>query len=79
MLPQEKEKKIKPGNSNKNIYDIILKTSLDAEDEFKLFTYVRKKNIKITMMIDQQARIWGPVVYILFNLVFGYAVSTHPI
>ena len=42
-------------------------------------SYVRKKNIKITMMIDQQARIWGPVVYILFNLVFGYAVSTHPI
>ena len=42
-------------------------------------SYVRKKNIKITMLIDQQARIWGPVVYILFNLVFGYAVSTHPI
>ena len=38
-------KKIKPGNSNKNIYEIISKTSLSEEDEFKLFTYIKKKKM----------------------------------
>ena len=38
-------KKIKPGNSNKNIYEIISKTSLNSEEEFKLFKYVCKKKM----------------------------------
>jgi N-acetylneuraminate synthase len=38
-------KKIKPGNSNKNIYDIISQTCLGEEDEFKLFNYVKKKKL----------------------------------
>ena len=38
-------KKIKPGNSNKNIYEIISKASLSAEDEFKLFNYIKKKKM----------------------------------
>ena len=41
--------------------------------------HVRRKKNKIVEMIDHQARLWGPVVYILFNLVFGDAVSTHPV
>ena len=41
--------------------------------------HVRRKKNKIVEMLDHQARLWGPVVYILFNLIFGYAVSTHPI
>jgi len=38
-------KKIKPGNSNRNIFEIISKTSLNEEQEFKLFNYVRKKKM----------------------------------
>ena len=38
-------KKIRPGNSNKNIYEIISKTSLNEEDEFKLFNYINKKKM----------------------------------
>jgi N-acetylneuraminate synthase len=37
-------KKIKPGNSNKNIYKIIKDCSLNEEDEFKLMNYIKKKN-----------------------------------
>ena len=37
---------IKPGNSNKNIFDIIKKNSLSIENEFKLMNFV-KKNKKI--------------------------------
>ena len=36
-------KKIKPGNSRKNIYEIISKLTLNEEDEYKLFRYVKKK------------------------------------
>ena len=39
----EEAKKIKPGNSNKNIYEIIDRTSLNEEDEYKLFKYIVKK------------------------------------
>jgi len=38
-------KKISPGNSKKNIYEIIKKNSLNEEDEFKLFKYVESKNM----------------------------------
>jgi sialic acid synthase SpsE len=38
-------KKIKPGNSNQNIYSIIEKNSLSEENEFKLFEYVKKKKM----------------------------------
>jgi N-acetylneuraminate synthase len=37
-------KNIKPGNSNKNIYKIIKDCSLNEEDEFKLMSYIKKKN-----------------------------------
>lgn len=39
----EEAKKIKPGNSKKNIYSIINKCSLSESDEKKLFDYVKKK------------------------------------
>ena len=35
-------KKIKPGNSNSSIYQVISKNSLSLEDEYKLFNYVKK-------------------------------------
>ncbi len=38
-------KKIKPGNSNKNIYSIIEKCSLNEEHEYKLFKYVQKNKL----------------------------------
>jgi len=41
----EEAKKIKPGNSNKSIYEIISKTCLNEEDEYKLFKYVNKKKM----------------------------------
>ena len=34
---------IKPGNSNKNIYEIVKKCSLNESDEKKLFDYIKKK------------------------------------
>jgi len=43
MIPQAKL--IKPGNSKRNIFDIIKNSSLSEEDEFKLFTYVEKKSM----------------------------------
>ena len=36
-------KKIKPGNSNRNIFDIIKNCSLNEEEEFKLMNYIKKK------------------------------------
>ena len=36
-------KKIKPGNSNKNIFDIIQNSSLNEEKEFELMKYVKKR------------------------------------
>jgi len=41
----EEAKKIKPGNSNRNIYDIIKDSSLTEEDEYKLFKYINKKKM----------------------------------
>ena len=38
-------KKIKPANSNRNIYDIISETCLNEEDEYKLFNYVKKRKM----------------------------------
>ncbi len=38
-------KKVKPGNSKKNIFSIIKNCSLSEEDEFKLFKYVKSKNM----------------------------------
>lgn len=38
-------KKIKPGNSNKYIYNIISQCSLSEEDEYKLYKYVKKKKL----------------------------------
>ncbi len=36
---------IKPGNSNKSIYDVISKNSLSEEEEYKLFNYTKKKKL----------------------------------
>jgi len=41
----EEAKKIKPGNSNQNIYDIIKTSSLSEENEYKLFKYIKKKKM----------------------------------
>ncbi len=38
-------KKVKPGNSNKNIFSIIKKCSLSEEDEYKLYKYVKSKKM----------------------------------
>ena len=37
---------IKPGNSNKSIYQVIRENSLNLEDEYKLFQYVKRKSLK---------------------------------
>ena len=39
----EEAKKIKPGNSNKNIYKIIKENSLNLNEELKLKKYIEKK------------------------------------
>jgi|TARA_B100000131_G_C18025111_1_gene576122 N-acetylneuraminate synthase len=36
---------IKPGNSKKNIFDIISNSSLNEEDEYKLYKYVKRKKM----------------------------------
>ena len=41
----EEAKKIKPGNSKRNIYNIIEDCSLSAEKEYKLTQYCKKKKI----------------------------------
>lgn len=47
---------IKPGNSNKNIYDIIQTSSLNELDEKKLFNYVKqKKKIIISTPFSKKA------------------------
>ncbi len=38
-------KTIKPGNSNKNIYDIIKNNSLNLDEELELKKYIEKKNL----------------------------------
>jgi N-acetylneuraminate synthase len=38
-------KKVIPGNSKKNIYEIIKNCSLNEEEEYKLFLYVKKKKM----------------------------------
>ena len=49
-------KKIKPGNSNKNIFKIIKECSLNEEDEFKLMNYVKtKKKIFISTPFSMKA------------------------
>ena len=49
-------KKIIPGNSNKSIYKIIKKCSLNEEDEFKLMTYVKsKKRVFISSPFSRKA------------------------
>ena len=37
---------IKPGNSNRSIFEVIKENSLSLEDEFKLFQYTKKKSLK---------------------------------
>ncbi len=49
-------KKITPGNSSKNIYDLISKCSLSEENEYKLMKYVqRKKRIFISTPFSRKA------------------------
>ncbi len=37
---------IKPGNSNKSIFQVIKENSLSLEDEYKLFQYTKKKSLR---------------------------------
>ncbi len=39
-------RKIRPGNSKKNIFQIIKSTSLNEEEEYKLMLYVKKKKME---------------------------------
>ena len=48
-------KKIKPGNSNKNIYKIIKDCSLNEEDEFKLMNYIKKNKVFISTPFSLKA------------------------
>ena len=49
-------KKTIPGNSNKSIYEIIKKNSLNEEQEFKLMNYVKKrKKIFISTPFSRKA------------------------
>ena len=41
----KKQKKIKPGNSNKNIFTIIKENSLKLNEELELKRYIEKKNL----------------------------------
>ena len=43
----EEAKKIKPGNSNKNIYKIIKENSLNLNEELKLKKYIEKKKFNL--------------------------------
>ena len=40
----EEAKKIKPGNSKKNIFNIISENSLNLDEELRLKKYIEKKN-----------------------------------
>lgn len=52
----QEARNIKPGNSNKNIYDIIKSCSLNESDEKKLFIYVKqKKKIIISTPFSKKA------------------------
>ena len=47
---------IKPGNSNRNIFEIIKKNSLSSEDEYKLMKFVKKnKRIFISTPFSRKA------------------------
>jgi N-acetylneuraminate synthase len=49
-------KKTVPGNSNKSIYEIIKKNSLNGEEEFKLMNYIKnKKKIFISTPFSRKA------------------------
>ena len=41
----QEAKKIKPGNSKKNIYQIIKENSLSLKEEYKLKKFIEKKNM----------------------------------
>ena len=42
--------------------------------------YSRKtKNNKFSIALDKKARIWGPVSYIIFNIVFAIIVINYPL
>ena len=48
-------KKIKPGNSNKNIYDIIKNYSLSLYDEYELKKYIEKNLLYIMTPFSYKA------------------------
>jgi hypothetical protein len=42
--------------------------------------YTRKtKNNKFSIVLDKRARIWGPVSYIIINIVFAYIIINYPL
>tara|TARA_B100000424_G_scaffold266082_1_gene256674 strand:+ start:531 stop:1562 length:1032 start_codon:yes stop_codon:yes gene_type:complete len=52
----EEAKKIKPGNSNRNIYNIIRSSCLSEEEEYKLLKYTKlKKMVFISTPFSRQA------------------------
>ena len=51
-------KRIKPGNSNLNIYEVIEKNSFKLNQELKLKKYIEKKNALYCLSFCQEAAIW---------------------
>ena len=47
-------KKIIPGNSNKSIYEIISKSSLNEQEEKKLMNHIKSKKIFISTPFSEQ-------------------------
>ena len=47
----EEAKKIKPGNSNKNIFSIIKENSLNLDEELKLKNYIENNNIEPLLLV----------------------------
>ena len=70
----EEAKKIRPGNSNKNIYRIISENSLTLKDELKLKKYIEsKKLIYIATPFSYKAAEWLNAndiknIYLVINL-----------
>lgn len=64
----EEAKRIKPGNADKSIYDVISENSLSEDDEYELMNYVKKRGaIFISTPFSREAffrlRSWGVPAY----------------
>ena len=54
----EDAKYVKPGNSNKSIYEIIKSCSLSEKDEIKLKKYIESKKIFISSLFFAAVKDW---------------------